>query len=268
MPAEGNDPARLRVSITMTIEADAGGDPVPAPASDLVPEPAASHSREGSVDVLRQATLARQARLREFHDQQIIIQHRESQDRQAELLEESGQLMIDSLDDLQNMVDTMNHNMDVQDEDDQIVRDINDPQIRNWEADMLTRLIEIAYYKQLSNVPAGSIRSGRSVLILDNNLNFNAMTVRYRHASRSIGLGTLERLGLNSSHHRLLRRYGEFARYRSDNPFSTEPYFARWLDHSQHVNRQKYGFWGSLFFVCYGRTIRQSADLVPVRRPD
>lgn len=117
------------------------------------------------------------------------------------------------------------------------------PAFEIWEANILTRLIEVAHGHQLSKL-SHSQASGQA----------------YVNASRQIHEGTLRQLGLGPKYGKALLRYHEIAQYRSRDPSQTESQFAQWLVR-QEDRPEKYAFWAKLFPVCYGRTVEQSAAL-------
>ncbi|KAJ5923711.1 hypothetical protein N7454_008956 [Penicillium verhagenii] len=215
-------------------EGDAGRDSPEQGAGRDPRERGAGSSEESPVDVLRRATRIRQA-------------------RQARILDFTNQQLALTMSRIQRSVDDM---IDGLAELDQCLRDQANPQIRNWEADLLTRLVEVAHYKQSVNLGDGRM------WVPDHTYSYDTMTHRYRSAARAITLHTLEQLGLDDRYHRMLSRYDQFVGFRSGNPLSTESEFARWLVHSEHYNGQKFDFWNPLFRICYGRTVRESAALI------
>lgn len=120
------------------------------------------------------------------------------------------------------------------------------PAFEIWEADILSRLIEVAHGPQrMKN------------LFIDQT---STETQAYVNASRNVHEGTLRQLGLGPKYGKALLRYSEIVQYRSRDPSKTESEFARWLVR-QEDRPEKFAFWAKLFPVCYGRSIQQSAAL-------
>ncbi|KAJ5318902.1 hypothetical protein MYU51_012489 [Penicillium brevicompactum] len=135
------------------------------------------------------------------------------------------------------------------------VKEFRHPLFENWEADMLTRLIEVAYAFEYRKLPGGVVIGKETVSEREN------LTRAYSLAARDIRLITIRRLGLSDRYHEALQRYPEVAPYRSQNPFRTEFAFAKWLVEERDTRPELYGFWSKLFPVCYDRSVQQSASI-------
>lgn len=154
------------------------------------------------------------------------------------------------------------------------VKEFRHPLFENWEADMLTRLIEVAYAFEYRKLPGGVVIGKETVSEREN------LTRAYSLAARDIRLVTIRRLGLSDRYHEALQRYPEVgcgrwfrtylelwtdmhqvAPYRSQNPFRTEFAFAKWLVEERDTRPELYGFWSKLFPVCYDRSVQQSASI-------
>ncbi|CAL5868172.1 uncharacterized protein PFLUO_LOCUS2396 [Penicillium psychrofluorescens] len=135
------------------------------------------------------------------------------------------------------------------------VKAFHHPLLETWEADMLTRLIEMVYTRQCLRLPGGI--SVGDVLFTERDLLSRA----YNIAARRIRIDTLWSLGLSDKYHEALKRYDEVTIYRSSNPFETEAPFARWLVTEKEKRPQVYEFWSKLFPVCCGRTVEECSAL-------
>ncbi|KAJ5643346.1 uncharacterized protein N7484_005853 [Penicillium longicatenatum] len=133
------------------------------------------------------------------------------------------------------------------------IKDLNHPLLLGWEADIITRLIEVAHSKEPN-------LSSSSILLTAHYLDRETMSRGYSLAARKISLETLHKFGLREQHHEVLRRYDELVEHRSKNPFHTESFFARWLVHNRLNIPEKYAFWAPFFLACYGRSINESAS--------
>lgn len=150
------------------------------------------------------------------------------------------------------------------------VKEFHHPLFESWEADMLTRLIEVACASEGRKLPGGAI--GKETFVGNENL-----TLAYSSAANMVRLITIRKLGLSDRYHDALQRYPEVsggwtylwlgsdvyqvAPYRSQNPFRTEFTFAKWLIEERENRPELYGFWSKLFPVCYDRSIQQSASI-------
>jgi hypothetical protein len=83
------------------------------------------------------------------------------------------------------------------------VKDFRHPLFENWEADMLTRLIEVAYANESRKLP------GVVVIEKDTFVERENITHAYSLAAREIRLITIRRLGLSDRYHEALQRYSE-----------------------------------------------------------
>ncbi|KAJ5792497.1 uncharacterized protein N7503_008475 [Penicillium pulvis] len=132
------------------------------------------------------------------------------------------------------------------------INELNHPKLLSWQADIVTRLIEVAHSKEPN-------LSSSSLLLTAHYLDHETMSRGYSLAARKISLETMRKFGLGEQHYEVLRRYDELLEHRSKNPFHTESFFARWLVANQHVAPEKFLFWSPFFLACYGRSISQSA---------
>ncbi|KGO47014.1 Polyketide synthase, enoylreductase [Penicillium expansum] len=135
------------------------------------------------------------------------------------------------------------------------IKEFRHPLFENWEADLLTRLIEVAHAHQHKKLPGGVV-IGESSFAERENLNH-----AYSIAAKGIRMPTLHKLGLSEKYHQALQRYSEVAPYRSPNPFQTEFAFAKWLVEVREDRPELYSFWSKLFPVCYDRTVQESASI-------
>ncbi|KAJ5899289.1 hypothetical protein N7495_004033 [Penicillium taxi] len=131
------------------------------------------------------------------------------------------------------------------------IKDFNHPLFENWEADILTRLIEVAHGTQRRVMPMSISEA--------NTADREKISRVYTDAAKQIWPNTIYRLGLSMMYHEALQRYSEVAPYRSPNPFQTEVAFAKWLVEERENKPEKYEFWAKLYPVCYGRTVEKSA---------
>ncbi|KAJ6126917.1 hypothetical protein N7523_002529 [Penicillium sp. IBT 18751x] len=136
------------------------------------------------------------------------------------------------------------------------IKNFNHPLYETWEADILTRLIEVAHAHQRRSKLQAGVAIGDTTAADRENL-FHA----YNTAAKHVRADTLERLGLGEKYCEALARYNEVAPYRSPNPFQTENAFAKWLLNEKEQRPAKFDFWSRLFPVCYGRTVEESAAI-------
>lgn len=83
------------------------------------------------------------------------------------------------------------------------IKEFRHPLFENWEADMLTRLIEVAHAHQHRKLPGGVVL-GQSSFAERENLA-NAFSI----AAKGICQTTLQKLGLSGKYHQALQRYSE-----------------------------------------------------------
>ncbi|KAJ5584422.1 uncharacterized protein N7459_004222 [Penicillium hispanicum] len=133
------------------------------------------------------------------------------------------------------------------------LKEFHHPLFETWEADILTRLIEVAHAAQRRKL-AGGVAIGQFTFA-----ERETLALAYTHAARQVHQGTLRKLGLPDKYHEALQRYDEVAPYRSPNPFQTEAAFARWLIEEREHRPEKYEFWAKLYPVCYGRSVEESS---------
>ncbi|KAJ5173405.1 hypothetical protein N7492_005998 [Penicillium capsulatum] len=180
-----------------------------------------------------------------------------------------------SNDDLQSRMSKLRTNVSLLDREilllQRHVRDSHHPYLETWEADIITRLIEVAHTMQDRKLPEG-LSIG-----MENAADVDLLSRAYSNAAKRIKHDTLGKLGLqDQGYHDLLMSYHEvrpfpnpllirstdpleLAIYRSPNPFQTEVPFAKWLVEEKENRPEKYFFWGNLYPVCYGRTVEESA---------
>jgi hypothetical protein len=83
------------------------------------------------------------------------------------------------------------------------VKEFRHPLFENWEADMLTRLIEVAHVHQHKKLPSGVV-IGESSFAEREEINH-----AYSIAAKAIRMSTLRKLGLSENYHQALQRYSE-----------------------------------------------------------
>ncbi|KAL3474939.1 hypothetical protein BJX99DRAFT_230590 [Aspergillus californicus] len=129
--------------------------------------------------------------------------------------------------------------------------------LRKWQADALTRLVEVIYEKHGWKMPGG-VLVGEHI-----DMDRDALTSLYSMAARKIKRETVTKkaFGLSGQYYLALQRYDEVVQLRSANPFRTECNFARWLASKKSTRPTMYRFWGKLFPVCYNRTIQESSEI-------
>lgn len=157
------------------------------------------------------------------------------------------------------------------------VKNFNHPLYETWEADILTRLIEVAHANQRRRKLQAGVAIGESTVAERENLLH-----AYNTAAKQILESTLRKLGLGEKYLEALSRYNEVCKilllgrrqvcsfcsrsqvapYRSPNPFQTENAFAKWLLEEKEQRPAKFDFWSKLFPVCYGRTVEESATIL------
>ncbi|KAJ5772991.1 Polyketide synthase enoylreductase [Penicillium paradoxum] len=135
------------------------------------------------------------------------------------------------------------------------VKEFRHPLFENWEADMLTRLIEVAHANQYQKLPGGIVIGQPSFAEREQ------LTHAYSTVAKGIRMHTLRKLGLSEKYHQALQRYPEIAPYRSPNPYMTEFAFAKWLIEEKDNRPELYGFWSKLFPICYNRSVQESASI-------
>ncbi|KAJ5387605.1 hypothetical protein N7509_010146 [Penicillium cosmopolitanum] len=126
------------------------------------------------------------------------------------------------------------------------------PFLQTWQADLLTRLIEVAYVRQKNKLPDG-VSIGET-----NTADREILSRAYSNAARRVKWGTLDSLGLDIGHHDALQHYSDIAVYRSPNPFDTEIPFAEWLVQQSQAKPDLFAFWARLYPICYGRAVYES----------
>ncbi|RAL10636.1 uncharacterized protein BO97DRAFT_426402 [Aspergillus homomorphus CBS 101889] len=136
------------------------------------------------------------------------------------------------------------------------VRAFNRELLATWQADALTRFIEVVFERQGWKLP-GKVAVGDHIY-----LPRETLSTLYFKALKKIKKETVTRkFGLPMRYYHALQRYHEVAHLRSTNPYRTECSFARWLVSVKEENRGAYRFWGRLFPLCYNQSVEQSADI-------
>ncbi|EAU38060.1 conserved hypothetical protein [Aspergillus terreus NIH2624] len=124
-----------------------------------------------------------------------------------------------------------------------------------WQADTLTRLIEVIYEGHGWRLPGGVTSRDHGVV------NRERMSMMYGIAARKLKKETLRALGLYERYYEALQKYDEITPFRSANPFQSECSFARWLVSKKDTQAEVYRFWGGLFPLCYGRTVEEASEI-------
>ncbi|KAG2413457.1 hypothetical protein HFD88_002646 [Aspergillus terreus] len=124
-----------------------------------------------------------------------------------------------------------------------------------WQADTLTRLIEVIYEGHGWRLPGGVTSRDHGVV------NRERMSMMYGIAARKLKKETLRALGLYDRYHEALQKYDEITPFRSADPFQSECSFARWLVSKKDTQVEVYRFWGALFPLCYGRTVEEASEI-------
>ncbi|KAL2000006.1 hypothetical protein VTN02DRAFT_3669 [Thermoascus thermophilus] len=126
-------------------------------------------------------------------------------------------------------------------------------QLVTWQADILTRLIEVMYERQGQKLPWGAV--------WDRKRREDVSKV-YVAAARRIDRRALwTKLGLTSKYHQALGKYAEVVDFRSSDPARTEITFAQWLVSEKENSPRMYDFWARLYPICYGRSVVESAQV-------
>ncbi|PWY74441.1 hypothetical protein BO70DRAFT_364408 [Aspergillus heteromorphus CBS 117.55] len=138
----------------------------------------------------------------------------------------------------------------------QHVKAFNKDLLVTWQADTLTRLVEVVYERQGWKLPGG-------VVVGDHvHLDRERLSGMFTTAAGRIRKMTLKKkMGLPGVYYAALQRYKEVAHLRSTDPFQTECAFARWLVSGKENHWGLYRFWGALFPVCYNRSVEESAEI-------
>ncbi|KAL5364181.1 hypothetical protein BJX96DRAFT_178748 [Aspergillus floccosus] len=124
-----------------------------------------------------------------------------------------------------------------------------------WQADTLTRLIEVIYERHGWKLPGGVTSRDHGVV------HRETMSMMYGIAARKLKRETLRALGLHARYYEALQKYDEITPFRSADPFQSECSFARWLVLKKHAQFEVYRFWGQLFPLCYGRTVEEASEI-------
>lgn len=83
------------------------------------------------------------------------------------------------------------------------VKDFRHPFFENWEADMLTRLIEIAHTKQYRKLAPGVVIGEDTIAERE------TLSRAYSNAAKKVRVETIHKLGLSKEYHQALQRYDE-----------------------------------------------------------
>ncbi|KAL4887843.1 hypothetical protein BDV59DRAFT_157964 [Aspergillus ambiguus] len=124
-----------------------------------------------------------------------------------------------------------------------------------WQADTLTRLIEVIYEVHRWKMPGGVTSKDHAVV------DRNMISKLYEVAARKVKRETLRMLGVSVQYYHALQKYDEIVHFRSLNPFQSECPFARWLISKKTTDSCTYIFWGALFPMCYGRTVEEASEI-------
>ncbi|KAE8352525.1 hypothetical protein BDV28DRAFT_124207 [Aspergillus coremiiformis] len=128
-----------------------------------------------------------------------------------------------------------------------------------WQADILTRLVEVVYERSGWRLPGGITAHSHECM------DQTKVSLMYRTAARKIKKETLEsKFGLSVRYYLALQKYDEVAYFRSTNSFRSECTFARWLMSQKEKNSRMglFKFWGKLFPLCYGRTVKEISEVL------
>ncbi|KAF7593010.1 hypothetical protein BBP40_012169 [Aspergillus hancockii] len=127
-----------------------------------------------------------------------------------------------------------------------------------WQADTLTRLVEVVYERHGWKFPGGITPTSHG------EMDQASLTLMYRTAARKIKRETLKRrFGLSVKYYLALQKYDDIVHLRSINSFRSECPFARFLISQKEKNRRPglVKFWGRLFPLCYGRTVQETSEM-------
>ncbi|PWY89534.1 hypothetical protein BO94DRAFT_39523 [Aspergillus sclerotioniger CBS 115572] len=138
----------------------------------------------------------------------------------------------------------------------QHVKAFHNELLTTWQADTLTRLVEVVYERQGWKFPGG-------VVVGDHiHIGRDRQTRMLVTAARRIRKSILwNNFGLSVQYYSALQRYIEIAHMRSTNSFRTECTFARRLVSEKEEHWGMYRFWGALFPLCYSRSVEESAEI-------
>ncbi|KAL2008623.1 hypothetical protein VTN00DRAFT_6817 [Thermoascus crustaceus] len=126
-------------------------------------------------------------------------------------------------------------------------------QLVTWQADILTRLIEVMYERQGRKLPWGAVGDDK---------RREDVSKVYVAAARRIDRRALwAKLGLTTKYHQALGKYAEVVDFRSSDPTRTETTFAQWLVSEKENSPRMYDFWERLYPICYGRSVDESAQV-------
>ncbi|KAF7715555.1 Uncharacterized protein PECH_003630 [Penicillium ucsense] len=125
------------------------------------------------------------------------------------------------------------------------------PFFERWEADVITRLIEVASIHQSETQHIEAIKQMG---------NRELLTRAYIMGSKCIHESTVYELGLTDQHYQTLLAYEDVAEYRSDTPEESATCFAMWLADERQLRPAKYRFWSQIYHVCYGQSVDDIAD--------
>lgn len=92
-------------------------------------------------------------------------------------------------------------------------KEFDNPLMETWEADILTRLIEVSHVRQTSKLPEGVSIGEMNTAEREN------LSLAYSNAARRVQPRTLSKLGLGDKYHQAIQRYSEV----STNPLVMTP---------------------------------------------
>lgn len=128
--------------------------------------------------------------------------------------------------------------------------------LSTWQADVLTRLIEVVYLKQRRKLPWGVVVGEHEAQ------GWDVVSRAYVTAANRISRKVLEqKLGLGAKYHEALKKYSEIVEFRSSNPYRSEKPFAQFLVSGKENNTNLYAFWAKLFPLCYGKAVEESSEV-------
>lgn len=87
------------------------------------------------------------------------------------------------------------------------LKEFDHPLYETWEADVLTRLIEVVYARKYRKLPGG-VAIGETTTA-----EREALSRAYSAAAKRIRIDTIMKLGLSDRHHEALLRYDEVSFY-------------------------------------------------------
>ncbi|OJJ32446.1 hypothetical protein ASPWEDRAFT_44574 [Aspergillus wentii DTO 134E9] len=123
-----------------------------------------------------------------------------------------------------------------------------------WQANVLTRLVEVIYLRQGWKLPGGFDVGEQG------DLDREGLSRIYSIAAKRVGRGIMKaRFCLGGRYYLALQKYSEIVEFRTSDPFETECTFAQWLVSEKEMKPDMYEFWAGLFPLCYGNTVEESS---------